>query len=184
MSRFPKKIISVLKKGGVGVVPTDTIYGIVARARDPKAVARVYRIRARNPKKPCIILIGAMRDLSLFDIQITSPMRKILRRAWPGKVSVILRCPHKKFRHLHRGTKTLAFRLPAGEKWRTLLRSTGPLIAPSANHEGEPPATTIGEAKKYFGDQVDFYVSAPRRLLGKPSKILRIEKDKEVIMRP
>ena len=51
-------IVTTLRNGGVGVVPTDTIYGIVGSALNPKTVARIYKLRRRNPKKPMIILIG------------------------------------------------------------------------------------------------------------------------------
>jgi len=183
MKHFPKKIRSILKSGGIGVLPTDTIYGVVGSARMMQTVERIYRARRRNPKKPCIILIGSLRDLSIFGVRVDRLARKTLQRVWPGKISVILPCPHKKFHYLHRGTKTLAFRLPARKKLRMLLHSTGPLIAPSANPEGKKPAPTIREAKRYFGEQVDFYVSAGRRVDKAPSKVIRIEKRQIIVER-
>ncbi|MDE2001094.1 MAG: threonylcarbamoyl-AMP synthase [Patescibacteria group bacterium] len=153
-------IDSILKSGGIGVLATDTIYGVVGTALNRKTVERVYRVRRRNPKKPLIILIGSVDDLKLFHIPLTAARKKILRRLWPGKVSVILPCARKKFAYLHRGTKTLAFRLPAKKDLRALLAATGPLVAPSANWEGHPPALTIAKARKYFGGKVDFYANA------------------------
>src|SRR5204863_149383 len=64
----------------------------------------------------------------------------------------------EKFEYLHRGTNTLALRLPKDESLQNLLKKTGPLIAPSANVEGLPPAKNITDAKKYFGDGVDLYI--------------------------
>jgi len=83
---------------------------------------------------------------------------------------------------LHRGTGTLAFRMPKLKWLRELLEKTGPLVAPSANFEGEQPAKTIREAEKYFGKNIDFYVDVGRRD-SKPSTLLRIEKEKTVILR-
>jgi L-threonylcarbamoyladenylate synthase len=77
---------------------------------------------------------------------------------------------------LHRGTKTLAFRLPSSQSLRTLLIETGPLIAPSANPEGQAPAQNITEAKKYFGDLVDFYLDGGE-IHGKASKVIKLHKD-------
>jgi len=153
-------IALLLRKGGVGVLPTDTIYGIVGSALKKKTVERIYRLRKRNPKKPMIVLIASVADLKRFGVKVDSKTARILKKLWPhlrhgyggqaGKISVILPCPSKKFSYLHRGTRTLAFRLPKPVALRKLLESVGPLVAPSANWEGERPARTIREAKKYF----------------------------------
>ncbi len=124
-----------------------------------------------------IIIIGSIMDLRKFGVKIDSKTKQILKKYWPGKVSVILPCPSKKFAYLHRGSKTLAFRLPAKKSLCALLRKTGPLVAPSANIEGKPPAKTISEAKKYFGKKIDFYVDAGRQS-PRPSKIIKLEKDR------
>jgi L-threonylcarbamoyladenylate synthase len=181
-------IIPVLAGDGIGIMPTDTIYGIVGSALRKAAVRRIYRVRRRNPKKPCIILIGDIGDLALFGITIDRNVKKLLGRVWPGKVSVVFRLDPKKkgtlvkFFYLHRGTCTLAFRLPKDAWLRVLLRRTGPLVAPSANYEGMPPARTIREAKKYFGDRVDFYVDAGR-FVAKPSTLVTLSHEKFVILR-
>ena len=163
-----KDAITILKRGGIGVLPTDTLYGVVGSALSKKAVARIYTVRNRNQKKPCIILIHSIRDLALFGIS--------------GRVSVIMPCPYKKFAYLHRGIKTLAFRMPADIRTRRLLQKTGPLVAPSANTEGMPPATTIAAAKRYFSESVDFYISAGKRVSA-PSTLVVIEDGRIVIKR-
>ena len=152
-------LTSILKHGGIAVIPTDTLYGIVARALDKKVVQRLYRIRRKTPKKPFIILISSREDLTAFGVKPNAAASGFLRCVWPGKVSVILHCTGKKYSYLHLGTKTLAFRLPQSRKLRALLKKTGPLVAPSANEEGKPPARTIVEARKYFGNRVDLYVN-------------------------
>ena len=170
----------ILKSGGVGVLPTDTLYGIVGSALNKKSVLRIYKLRKRNPKKPMIVLIGDMRHATWkkFGMKLSTTHYKLLTRLWPNAVSVILPLPAGrqgagKFAYLHRGTKTLAFRFPKPKWLRELLKKTGPLVAPSANWEGKPPAKTIREAKKYFSDKIDFYVDAGR-LAGKPPPLIRI----------
>jgi len=177
-----KKIIQILSQGGIGVLPTDTLYGLVGSAFSEKAVARIYAVRKRNGKKPFIILIGSFADLGLFNIKLETKVSGVLKKIWPGKVSVILPCPQKKFSYLHRGTKTMAFRLPADKKIAGLLKKTGPLAAPSANPEGLNPAQNILQAKKYFGDKADFYWNGGI-LKSKPSTIIAIEKGKIIIRR-
>lgn len=168
-------LVRILKKGGVAVMPTDTIYGIVGSALEKRTVERIYRFRKRNPKKPFIILISSVRDLAKFGIKPDPRAKTFLNVVWPGPVSVILSCPSPKFRYLHRGTKTLAFRVPKPAGLRVFLRKTGPLIAPSANVEGLPPARNAGEAIRYFGRGVDVYVTgAPKR--SAPSLLVEIKR--------
>ncbi|NUQ57357.1 MAG: L-threonylcarbamoyladenylate synthase, partial [Candidatus Paceibacter sp.] len=164
------KIIEILRGGGIGVMPTDTIYGLVGRALDEKAVERIYVVRKRTPSKPMIILISAVDDLNLLSVKSvsfatpfearrrekskfsvptfvgtsrandTDSTQEKLNKLWPGKVSIIFPCPDEKFYYLHRGSNSLAFRLPNDEYLRDLISQTGPLVAPSANLEGMPPA--------------------------------------------
>ncbi len=185
---FIKTIQNTLRRGGVGVIPTDTLYGIVGSALSKKAVARMYTLRKRNPKKPMIILIGAVSDLKKFGVTLNTSGQSLVANYWPGKVSIILPIRVRDsrlalhLRYLHRGTNLLAFRLPAKKSLRKLLEKTGPLVAPSVNPEGKPPAKTIAEAKRYFGNRVDFYVDGGR-LAGKPSKLIKIKNDKVEVLR-
>ena len=152
------QIIKLLKVGKIGVIPTDTIYGIVGSALNPQTVEKIYQLRKRNLDKPFIILIGSMEDLEEFGIQLTKDQRNFLNSHWPNPLSIILPISGEKFKYLHRGKYSLAFRMPKDEKLLELLKKVGPLVAPSANFEGEKPSETIAEAKKYFGDSVDFYI--------------------------
>jgi L-threonylcarbamoyladenylate synthase len=171
-----------LRKGAVGVLPTDTIYGLVGSALLPKAVKRIYRLRKRNSRKPFLVLISSIPDLKLFGVKINLVTRHILNEVWPGKVSVILPAPSSKFRYLHRGLKSIAFRLPRSKALRKLLELSGPLVAPSANWEGKPPAENIREAKRYFGNQADFYIDKGV-LKSFPSTLIALEKGRVVIKR-
>lgn len=175
-------IQKIIRRGGVGILPTDTIYGLVGSAVRRKVVERIYRLRKRSPAKPMIVLISSIRDLGKFGIRLDRATAHILHQIWPGKISAVLPCPYGKFAYLHRGTSTIAFRLPAKRSLRSFLRKTGPLAAPSANPEGKPPARTIAEAKEYFGDKVDFYVNAGR-LATKPSTLVSILDGKMKVLR-
>ena len=99
-----------------------------------------------------------------------------MEKFWPGKVTIIL--------------GDIAFRLPKKKSLIEILNKTGPLVAPSANKEGDKPAETIKEAKEYFGpaspsqggDSVDFYLSGGT-LKSKPSTLIKIENGKVEILR-
>ena len=170
---FGPKIVEILKKGGVGVVPTDTIYGISASALDKKAVERVYSLKGKAEQKPMIVLISSPKDLDILDVRLNTVAKKFLKTYWPGRVSVILDCLAKKYEYLHRGTKTLAFRVPAYPDLISLLKKTGPLVSTSANPGGKEPAGNIAQAKKYFGEKMDFYVDIGD-LGSTPSTVARI----------
>ncbi len=179
---YTAAVLAELWRGGVGIFPTDTLYGIVAPAFSEAAVERIYRLRKRSKKKPSIILIAAPEDIALFGIKAGRKERLFLEKAWPGKVSVILSCPGSEFSYLHRGAYTLAFRVPKNAALRRFLKFSGPLIAPSANPEGKPPAQTIREARRYFGDRVDFYIHRGR-LGGKPSRLVELKNGEVKILR-
>src|SRR5581483_3620589 len=154
-----KEIIKILNSGGIGVLPTDTLYGLVGRAVDKKAVRRIYEVKGRPKDKKFITLISSLKDLQKLGIVLNAKQKKIVSRFWTGPVSIVLA-----------GT---AIRFPKHTLLQKIIAKTGPLVAPSANPSGLSPAETICEAKIYFGDAVDFYVSAGR-LRGLPSTLISL----------
>ncbi|MBI5139824.1 Sua5/YciO/YrdC/YwlC family protein, partial [Candidatus Nomurabacteria bacterium] len=118
-----------------------------------------------------------------FSIRLTGEERATLEKYWPpylakgGEVeatSIVIDCPNPSFSYLSRGTKTLAFRVPGVQALRDLLLKTGPLVAPSANLEGLPPAQSVDEARKYFREGgVDLYLDGGN-ILKSPSKVVRL----------
>src|SRR6185369_815434 len=164
---------------GIGVFPTDTLYGIVGSALEKETVEHVYKLRKRELGKPMIILIPSLADLKTFGIVLSAAQKKTLESFWPGKVSVVLPCRNKKFEYLHRGKESLAFRLPDDKGLVEFLEKTGPLVAPSANMAGEKPAETYLEARKYFGEEVDFYVDMGK-LESKSSTLIKIDKNGDI----
>ena len=160
-----KKIIEILKNDGVGIIPTDTLYGLVGSTFSKKVINRIYKLKKRNKKKRFIILISSISDFKKFNVNISKEQAKILSKFWPGKVSVIL--------------NGIAFRIPNKKSLIEILKKTGPLVAPSANIEGKKPAENINQAKKYFGNKVDFYISSGT-LKSKPSALININKKVEI----
>ncbi len=173
--------VEILRNGGIGIIPTDTLYGIVGSALQQNTIERMYELKGRTVTKPFIILISSYEEIAPFGITLTEEMRSMLTTYWPGPVSIILPCPDATFSYLHRGNFSLAFRLPQKESLRELLCYSGPLAAPSANPEGLPPATTIAQAREYFGTRVDFYVDEGT-IVGTPSKLITIDSQGDVMV--
>lgn len=178
---FPEAAVMV-GYGRIGVVPTDTLYGLVASVSDRDAVERVYRVRGRDAGKPCIVLLPDVSDLGRFGVDPDDASRDRLARIWPGKVSVVFPCRDPRWEHVHRGTGTIAFRVPAEKDLHMFLAAAGPVIAPSANPSGDPPAETAEEAEAYFHDNIDFLVDGGR-VAGEPSTVALIEDGKWRVLR-
>lgn len=180
------EVIKKLRAGEIGVLSTDTVFGLVGRAADRSAVQKIFQLKHRTPTKPLIILLSRLEDLKLFNINLTSQLKRQLSAFWKKSrpVSIILPCPDAKFSYLSRGTKTLAFRLPRSRALRRLISQTGPLVAPSANPEGFPPAESLAAARNYFGAGAHFYYGRARSR-SKPSKIIRLNSRGSIdIIRP
>lgn len=180
-SLLSSKLIEILKNDGVGILPTDTLYGLVGKALSDKAVRKIYNLKKRDSKKPSIVLISDTDDLGLFKVKF-GKREEFLTKYWPGKISVVLPCPFDEFDQIHRGGNTIAFRVPKHEKLRALLEWTGPLMAPSANPEEQEPAKTISKARDYFGDKVDFYVDQGKKV-SKPSTLIKFENNSIKVLR-
>jgi L-threonylcarbamoyladenylate synthase len=165
--------------GVVGVLPTDTVYGLVARAGDQTAVGRLYDLKSREHKPGTIIAADIDQ---LVELGVKRRYLKAVEQFWPGPVSVIIPCGPE-LEYLHQGKSSLAVRLPENAGLQKFLEETGPLLTSSANHPDEPTANTVDEAKKYFGDQVDFYVDGGDLSDHKPSTIIRIVDDAIEVIR-
>lgn len=173
---------TLLAGGAVGILPTDTIYGFVASALLPESVEQLYKARGRDERKPCIVLLSSVDDIARFDRVVSSEERWILNRVWPGAVSVILFGFSESFSYLHRGTNSIAFRVPDVPELCDVLRVSGPIIAPSANPEDMKPAETIEEAELYFGGRADFFVDVGK-LSGLPSTVVSLQNERLTVIR-
>jgi L-threonylcarbamoyladenylate synthase len=179
---FDINLAEKLKRGKYAVFATDTVYGIHTSALSESAVNKLYEIRGRAPEKPFIILIGSIDQISEFGISIDSETLELLNEYWPGQVSIILPCLSDRYEYLHRGTKSLAFRLPDKESLRQLLLESGPLISTSVNPEGKTPAKNIEEAKEYFGDRINYYFDEGEKS-SPPSTLISIKDGKVEVIR-
>lgn len=171
-------LVEMLGRGGVGVLPTDTVYGLVCVASDLGAVSRLYGLKSREHKPGTVI--AASID-QLVELGIKARYLKAVEQFWPGGVSVVI--PSHNLDYIHLGLGGIAMRIPATSGLTALLLKTGPLLTSSANQPGKPPANTVKEAQNYFGDQVDFYVDGGDLSDHKPSTVIRIVDDAVEILR-
>lgn len=169
-------------EGGVGIIPTDTIYGLVGSALLPDTVDRIYQLKRRDKNRPLVVLISDIDQMEQFGIELSERLLTQLESYWPGAYSIILPTIDDQFEYLSRNTDAIAFRLPDNEELRELIRETGPIVAPAAHVDGTAPATTIAEARKHFGTDVDFYIDGGE-LSGKPSTLIEFDGEEVHILR-
>ncbi len=170
------EIVTMLQSGKIGVMPSDTQYGMFCRADNPEAVAKVYQIQNRDEAKQCVVLVASFDEV----LEIAGLDRNTLLMAekyWPGPVSVIVPCNKSALPHIALGHGDIAIRIPAYPELQAILTQTGPLMAPSANPQGLKPAETIAEAQNYFGDNADFYVDGGHVGEKLASTIIRFTED-------
>lgn len=180
MSNIAQAINLLDRSGAIGVIPTDTVYGLVARAHDQEAVNNLYVLKNRE-KKPGTLIAASISQLE--ELGLKRRYLTVVEQYWPGAISVVIPCADSKLAYLHQGKMSLAVRIPDDSDLQGLLEKTGPLLTSSANHPGEAPANTIEEAKKSFGDQVDFYIDGGDLSTNKPSTIIRVVDDEVEILR-
>jgi tRNA threonylcarbamoyl adenosine modification protein (Sua5/YciO/YrdC/YwlC family) len=170
--------ITRLKRGEVGIMPTDTVYGLVTLAANPRSVARMYHLKSRNRKPGTLIAASPQQLVALGVAQ--SDINKVAQW-WPNPLSAVLDMLGNDY--LHQGVGNIAMRVVADPAVKALLEQTGPLITSSANLPGQPEATTIAEAYAYFGDTIDFYVDGDTIANKIPSTIIRPSADGIEVLR-
>jgi L-threonylcarbamoyladenylate synthase len=157
-----------LKNKEIGVILTDTIYGIIGLAQDNEISDRIYSVKKRDKDKPFIILISSIDDLRKFNIIVDETQRRLLGEFWPGPTSVVL--------------GDLAFRIPKKEDLIELINLTGPLIATSVNRQGETPINNINDAQDCFKDELDFYIDSGE-CKNSPSILVKLDGEDVYILR-
>lgn len=129
-----------LNAGSVAIVPTDTVYGIVADAFNTHAVARIYEIKARDDNKPFLVLLSSVDDVCKFsDMPIPQKIRKYI----PGMLTFILPLKSSLKGKLEYLNETVAIRVVADNFIKSVIEHTNSkaIVAPSANPSGVPTLT-------------------------------------------
>jgi L-threonylcarbamoyladenylate synthase len=176
---FSEGLARQIIDGAVGVLPTDTVYGLVASAGNQGAVARLYELKSRE-NKPGTIVAASIDQLVVLGLK--RRYLKVVEQFWPGAVSVVISCGTE-LEYLHQGKDWLAVRITADKRLLDLLEQTGPLLTSSANLPGDPTAMTVAEAKNYFYNKVDFYVDGGDLSGRAPSTVIMVVDDAIEVLR-
>jgi len=163
---------SALRSGRLVVTPTDTLYGIAADAFDPDAVTLLLSAKRRGPDMPVPVLVGSWETIDGLVVSTPAPARDLIRAFWPGGLSLIVHQAPSLNWNLGHTQGTVMLRMPLHPVALELLREVGPLAVSSANVSGQPPATTVAQAREQLGDSVAVYLDGGECAIGTPSTIV------------
>lgn len=175
----------VIKKGGLVIFPTETVYGIGANGLDEKAVAKIFEAKGRKSDNPLILHISDIKMLNRITNNVSALEKKLMDTFWPGPLTIIL---PKKFdipNVVSANLATVGVRMPQNEIARELIRQANvPIAAPSANTSGKPSGTNIADIKDEFKGKVDYIIDDGDTEVGIESTVIIVKDDIIHILRP
>jgi len=156
---------TLLNKGGVVVIPTDTVYGIAAHPDKPEALARICTIKGRPTGKPIALLAADRSAVERFGADFPLAAQRLAERYWPGALTLVLPC----------GETFEGFRVPAHQGACALLAACGGVLrVTSANLSGEMPAVSAVSALQEVGLEADLVLDDGMSPGGVPSTVVKV----------
>lgn len=144
------RIVDCLKGGGVVVMPTETVYGIMTLASNQKGRDRIFEIKNRPESKLLQVLVGSVDMAKEYGGRFSAGAERVGGEFWPGGLTMVVDGP---------GEETTGFRLPDHELALRVIMALGePLAATSANISGQPPIKDIDELKETFTEFPDLVI--------------------------
>ena len=171
-----------LEAGRAVILPTETVYGIFAKALDQQAVDYIYELKRRPREKALNLNVADEKTIRIYSKSPPSYLSKLIASFLPGPLTIILQANEKVPEWIHSGMDTVGFRIPAHPKTLELIRKFGPLVGPSANLSGYASGTKYEAIVKEF-DQLVPGFEDDAFLTGQDSTILDISGSKARILR-
>lgn len=171
-----------LAAGGAVVLPTETVYGLFAKALDEQAVNHVYALKKRPRDKALNLNIASYEDILAYSSDQPSYLQQLVDSFLPGPLTIILSANDQVPVWVNSGMTTVGFRMPDHPITLDLIRQYGPLIGPSANISGQASGTTFEKIMADF-DQEVLGVADDAYLTGQDSTILDLSGEQAVILR-
>lgn len=177
---------SLLRKGKVVAIPTETVYGLAANAFDAEAVINIFEIKNRPKFNPLIVHVQSWEMVEKITTSIHPVLKKIADQFWPGPLTILF--PKSDLIHpiITAGSMYVAVRMPSHPLTIKLLKELDfPLAAPSANLFGKISPTTSAHVIEQLGDQVEYVLDGGECSIGVESTIIKMNMYEKVeILRP
>lgn len=148
----------VLNKGGIVIFPTETVYGIGCLLNHLKTIERLYKVKNRDPNKPTLVLVPDKQTAAVW-VSFNKQSEALAERFWPGPLTICLPVVRAVSEQVLGPQRTLAIRVSSHTFIQKLLPLLdGPLLAPSANLQGEPAPDSYSKIDKNIISLVDYVV--------------------------
>jgi L-threonylcarbamoyladenylate synthase len=174
---------SWLEQGVPVVIPTETVYGLAARARDARAVSAVFEIKGRPADNPLIVHVTRESHLDEVGARLSPLAAALARRFWPGPLTLVV-AGGTELPWVTAGLDSIAVRHPAHAFAAALIDRAGPLAAPSANRSGGPSPTCALHAARDLDARVPLVVDGGQLEHGLESTVLDVRGERPVLLRP
>ncbi len=175
--------VKIIKKGGVVVFPTETVYGIGARIDSVRGVSGIFKAKMRPADNPLIVHVSDERQVKQLVSEIPDVFYKLIDKFWPGPLTLILKKSDNISDLVSAGLDTVAIRMPSNVIARNLIKRSGvPVCAPSANLSGRPSATRFKHTEPLIG-RVNAIINGDGCEVGLESTVLDITKSVPVLLR-
>jgi L-threonylcarbamoyladenylate synthase len=175
---------SLLRKGELVAIPTETVYGLAANTLNPLAVAKIFEIKKRPSFDPLIVHISSVEEMGKYVTGIPEMASLLAETFWPGPMTMVLPKSNLIPGIVTSGLDTVAIRIPDHSLTLQLLKSVDfPLAAPSANLFGYVSPTDAVHVEKQLGDSIQYILDGGPCRIGLESTIIGFEGNKPVIYR-
>jgi L-threonylcarbamoyladenylate synthase len=150
--------IAALRRGELVVYPTETFYALGADAGSQAALGRLFAVKAREAGKPVALIAADTAMAFAIAREIPAAARRLAEHFWPGPLTLVLPAKAGLSDALVGPDGGVGVRVSPHPVARELARCLGPITATSANLSGQPPATSLTEARIAFGSKVKVYL--------------------------
>ena len=175
----------LLAEGEPVAIPTETVYGLAADARNEQAVARIFAAKGRPQDNPLIVHIAAWEQLLPLVTEIPAHAKALAEKYWPGPLTMIFKRSEAIPASVSGGLDTLAIRWPSHPVAQALIRESGcPLAAPSANLSGSPSPTTAARTAADMDGRIAAIVDGGPCEVGVESTVVSLVGDVPQLLRP
>ncbi len=152
--RAVARAAATLARGGVVGLPTETVYGLAARATDPAAVGRVFEIKGRPADHPVIVHVAGRAALDVWGTAVPPYAAALADALWPGPLTLVVPAADHVGRFVTGGQDTVGLRCPAHPVALAVIDAAGPVAAPSANRFGQVSPTSAADVLADLGERL------------------------------
>ncbi|MBN2026928.1 MAG: threonylcarbamoyl-AMP synthase [Actinobacteria bacterium] len=184
LSLIVRRCAEVLAMGELAIIPTDTVYGLAARADVHRAVEAVFRAKGRDAEKALVVMVSGIEEAAELTVEEERETLRRLGTLWPGPLTLVVKASEIPWREsVAPSTHMLGIRVPDSPLLLSLLSISGPLAVSSANLAGGPAPASFAEIDEGLLAKVGLAVDGGKSGSGRPSAVVKISEGELTVLR-